>query len=404
VLNLPFSKAEVTTLVWSSDNTHLLGFDHQTLFLLDVKGGKKDWVQPSSLSSQGQSWNQILWAPKRGYVAEVGYAGSILDYKYQAVVWDIQSKQRIWTSPPLGHEDRSYDSCALASSGAFVALCQDAGAHLVQIWDIQKNRLIQDLSVPELSLLPGETPVPEVTTLAWSPDNTRLTIISRYGSVQFWDVTSGSHLWTYSGLGQGTSAQWSPDGMALAVWGMASETPETPIEFSETPITMLDARTGKLLFQTSGVDFSSYPINMNGVSLETMEPSGPVVWSSDGKRLALLVYENSTSHVKVCDARTGRLLFTCQPVEGTLTSCSWSPDGRYLAAGTIDDGDNSSIQFWDAQSGQALFSYKAPRAPGQLTWSPDSHLLAVYNPQDYGRMGLHIGFSTFHLQVFEVTA
>jgi WD40 repeat protein len=188
--------------------------------------------------------------------------------------------------------------------------------------------------------------------------------------------------------------------MALAVWGMASETPETPI-------TMLDARTGKLLFQTSGVDFSSYPINMNGASSEATE-SGPVVWSSDGKRLALLVYENSTDQVKVCDARTGRLLFTCQPVEGALTSCSWSPDGRYLAAGTIDGkesyGDNSRIQFWDAQSGQALFSYQAPRAPGQLIWSPDSHLLAVYNPQDYGQMGLHIGFSRFHLQVFEVTA
>ena len=46
----------------------------------------------------------------------------------------------------------------------------------------------------------------------------------------------------------------------------------------------------------------------------------PIAWdgamSSDGKRLALLVYENNTPGVQVSDARTGRRLFTCQPVEG----------------------------------------------------------------------------------------
>jgi len=186
--------------------------------------------------------------------------------------------------------------------------------------------------------------------------------------------------------------------MALAVWGMS----ETPIVFGETPITMLDARTGKLLFQTSVANFSSDRINMDGGN---PRGTGPMVWSSDGKRLALLVYETSTYRVQVCDARTGRLVFTCQPVEGALTGCSWSPDGRYLAAGNIASREeDSSIQFWDAQSGQALFSYQAPRAPGQLTWSPDSHLLAVYNPQYYGQMGLHMGYSSYHLQVFEVPA
>jgi WD40 repeat protein len=139
VLNLPFDEAEQTMLVWLSDNTHLLGFDLQTLFLLDVKGGKKDWVQPITFPLQGQPLSQILWSPNGRYVAAVGYPGSVGDDMYQAVVWDIQSKQRIWTSPPRGHVTGSLDSSALTANGAFVALCQDAGAHHVEIWDIQKN-------------------------------------------------------------------------------------------------------------------------------------------------------------------------------------------------------------------------------------------------------------------------
>jgi len=407
LLTLPFPKAEQTNSTWLPDNTHLLGFDSQTLFLLDVKSGKKDWVEPSVFPSRGLQ-SQILWSANRRYVAEVGDAGSVPNDEYRAAVWDIQSRQRIWISPPLGHLGNTFDPCALAPGGVYFALCQDTGDindsdsdNIVQIWDIQKNRLIKSWRVQDPSLLQGQMGDFAVTALAWSPDNTRLVVICAGGSVQLWDATSASRLWTYPiANGRGASVQWSPDGTTLALWGI----------FTDTPITMLDARTGNLLFQTSGVNFSSDRMNMNGASPGRTQRSGPVVWSSDGKRLALLVYENSTYRVQIYDAHTGRRVFTCQPVEGQLTGCSWSPDGRYLAAGNIAGGylqdgswgEDSTIQFWDAQSGQSLFSYQAPRAPGQLAWSPNSHLLAVYTPQDYGRAGMHVGFSQFALQVFEV--
>lgn len=130
----------------------------------------------------------------------------------------------------------------------------------------------------------------------------------------------------------------------------------------------------------------------------------------DAKHLALLVYENSTYQIQVFDIHTGLRVFTCQPIEGDLTGCSWSPDGRYLAAGTIAGGsqelgywgEDSRIQFWDAHTGRALFPYQAPKAPGQLTWSPDSRFLAVCNPQNYGQKGMYGGFGNVALQVFQV--
>ncbi len=303
VLNPPFPQAELTDYTWLPDNTHLLGFDSQTLFLLDVKTGKKDWVQPSLFSPQGLQ-SQILWSSNRRYVAEVGDAASVPYDEYKTVVWDIQSRQRIWQSPPLGHSGNTFDPCALAPGGAYFALCQDTGDindsdsdNIVQIWDIQKNHLIKDWRVQDPSLLQGQMGDFAVTTLAWSPDNTRLVVICAGGPVQLWDATSGSRLWTYTiANGREASVQWSLDGTTLALWGI----------FTDTPITMLDAHTGNLLFQTSGVNFSSACINMNGTSPGRVQQGGPVVWSSDGK--ALPAWSTRTAPVvcrSVMPARAG---------------------------------------------------------------------------------------------------
>lgn len=398
VLNLPLGEYPLSNYTWLPDNTHLLGFDFQTLFLLDVQRGKKDWVQPSVFRPQGLH-GRILWSSNRRYVAEVGDVGSVPYDEYRAVVRDILSRQQIWKSPPLGHLGNTFSPFALAPSGTYCALCQDTGDindsgsdTIVQIWDIQQNHLIKDWSVQEQ----GQAGDFTVTSMVWSPDNTRLALICAGGSVQVWDSTKGTRLWTHHiANGREVPLQWSPDGTTLALW----------LFDENNPIRMLDAHTGELLFQATGVDFSAY--DANGSNIGSLSDAQPLVWSSDSKLLAFLTYENT---VQICDARTGQHLFTCQSVNGHLTGCSWSPDGRYLAAGNIAGGsvsdytrgENSTIQFWDAQSGKALFAYQAPRAPGQLTWSPDSHFLAVYNAQDYGHVGIHAEFLKFALQVFQV--
>lgn len=76
---------------WLPDNTHLLGYDYTILFLLDVKSGKKVWVQQSSLPPSPEM--KILWSSDRRYVTEVGKSNSSgsLD-QFRAVVWDLPSR------------------------------------------------------------------------------------------------------------------------------------------------------------------------------------------------------------------------------------------------------------------------------------------------------------------------
>ena len=173
--------------------------------------------------------------------------------------------------------------------------------------------------------------------------------------------------------------KWSSDGLALAY----------ACESGGDVLGVLDAQTGTIRFQT------------------TMAPTSPeaigeaFAWSPDGTRLAFFANEQNKPRLQMWQAQTGQHLFTCQRVQGSVGLVrggvgspdigepgivSWSPDGKYLVARTLSDNKpaQATLQFWDAHTGEALFSYQAPYEDDflswspKLLWSPDSHFLALY--------------------------
>jgi WD40 repeat protein len=87
----------------------------------------------------------------------------------------------------------------------------------VQIWDASNGiRLLAYTG----HVIPNQTsPSLGVTDLAWSPDGKRIVsaVDADNGTVQVWDVSSGSLLLPYNGhTNIVDSVAWSPDGMRIA--------------------------------------------------------------------------------------------------------------------------------------------------------------------------------------------
>jgi WD40 repeat protein len=64
-----------------------------------------------------------------------------------------------------------------------------------------------------------------------------------------------------------------------------------------------------------------------------------VAWSPDGARLASA---SSDERVRVWDAATGSLLFSCKGHEGQVWGVAWSPDGMQLASASED----KTVRVW----------------------------------------------------------
>jgi WD40 repeat protein len=101
---------------------------------------------------------------------------------------------------------------------------------------------------------------------------------------------------------------------------------------------------------------------------------GGLLFSPNGERLAALGCCEQGSTIRVWDARSGKRSYRPR-VPGTARSIAFSPDGRYLGAGTAD----GKLVLWQADDGeQAGPTFKAAAgAASPISFSPDGRLLAV---------------------------
>ncbi len=383
---------------WLPDNTRLAIASTGGLGIVETSNGQLNWrkwspIDSPSSQNSAPGTSTVYWSSD-GTKVMYTTATALL-------VQDVLTGQPLWSH----RADQSVASiAALSPDGIRLALSQSpsvsTSSHPVvsmQIWNVQAGRLITQF---------GErsTPPPVVKSILWSPDNTRIATTSLEGIVQVWQVSDGRLLWSADAptVGLRQAISWSPDGSTIAFVGNGTD--------GQAQLGLWDALSGQLYFQTPA---------LVGFLTDQLWRDNQVAWSPDSTRIGFSVQARSGLLIEVWSVQRGLRLFTCQPGSGQSTAPTWSPDGKYLAAGQTvvgsgelvrgDNGERSIIQFWDGHDGHALFTYSAPKSPQRLTWSPNSHSLAIITPRAYGALAssdclslCRYGYNDYALEVFRV--
>jgi len=163
-----------------------------------------------------------------------------------------------------------------------------------------------------------------VTAAALSPDGVLLALGDHNGAIRMIDRQSGQMQYTRPAAWCGPiqSLGFSADGKVLATCTGTGT------------VCLWDAHRWNPLRQ-----FES-----DGIADDLFSPGNSTVWAPDGFAIARV--NNKRRFVEILDSQSGVLLKELSTDSNTMTSISWSPDGKLIAAGIT----NGTVYLWDIES------------------------------------------------------
>ena len=213
---------------------------------------------------------------------------------------------------------------------------------------------IRDVETGE-SVLAFEAHDGDINDVAFSPDGSMLATTGDDGTLKVWDASTGRLV-----------SSVSEDGSAFGVWGPS---------FSEDGSLVAAAwgDWGETYGRVRVLDLSTDRV----VSNVPMAGAIDTALSPDGKRLAVASWWSERTSGAVFDVETGKEVFG---LSGPTCDCSpysrgvsWSPDGRYIAASSVDN-----TRIWEAETGRLRYTlFGHTGLVFSVAWSPDSSRLVT---------------------------
>ncbi|MBO7180167.1 MAG: WD40 repeat domain-containing protein, partial [Bacteroidales bacterium] len=197
----------------------------------------------------------------------------------------------------------------------------------------------------------------------WSPDGKYLASGSWDKTVIIWDAKSGGCMRTLKGHSATVeSVCWSSDGKYLASGSVGT--------IKGKYIWSYDTYYGEIIIWDTESGQRLQTLKGHSNSVES------VCWSPDGKYLASGSVDKT---IIIWDAESGEKLKTLEGHSDRVYSVCWSPDGKYLASGAWDN----TVIIWDAKNGRSLKTLEGHSGTVySVCWSPDGKYLASGSDDD----------------------
>jgi WD40 repeat protein len=181
-----------------------------------------------------------------------------------------------------------------------------------------------------------------VRSLAWSPDGKSLASGGDDNTVQVWDATKLTTLYTYHGHSARVNAvTWSP--------------PDSKYLASAD-------QNGMLQIWQAANGRSTFP--------STDQATMVVDWSHNGKYFAI----GSGETIQVREIESGNVVAIFTRHVDTVLTLSWSPDDTLIASGSVD----GALYVWSVDTGEVHMSSKRAYPLQTVRWSHDGKVASGY--------------------------
>ena len=298
----------------------------------------------------------LIYAADGKTVASVGDYGAYGDTAPSTTarqvihIWDAASGRELGRLK--GHEKR-VSRLAVSADGKYLA---SADSETVCLWDLASGQRLHEFRPARMEKYGQGT-----TSIAFLPNGKAVAAVSWEGTVRLWDVAGteklsfAAYAYSPSGLKWGCTLAISPDGGSLALL-----TPAGPKGTAE--LRLFDAATGKERQHWKAHDGPAYGL----------------VFSTDSKA----VISAGQDGVRFWDVASGRQLRQIQAPSLSPSRIAFSPDGRVLAGcGSGPD----AVVLWEAATGKELRKLRGHRtchgnsthAASCCAFSPDGKRLAT---------------------------
>lgn len=307
----------------------------------------------------------VAWSPIDKLLLTVGSGGAVR-------VWNpgTSSESKVFT----GHTNVA--KCVkFRPDGKMFATAGWDG--LVILRETETGKIVRKLRAPSDTLF----------TVAFDPAGKRVAAAGSGGVIHIWEVATGIKLYTLRGHGSYVSdIEYTKDGnrlvsasydKSLRIWSFPAGTTERTLNGHDNMVYAMALDPKRPVIASGGHDYKMILWDMNTwkqiTSVKSYNFPNGMIYSPDGKWLAVPTGPFGSSTVGLYDSKTARLLHNRAGHENSVGAIGFTPDSKRMITGSWD----KTVKIWDISTGRETLTLPAGDDVHAIAVSPDGRTIVA---------------------------